>query len=138
MRHPAREASVFENTYEYIGYDLDSNGLSYVPLGGSFKVTFHFHVVADATRNWQLFVHTDGQGPRINGDHEGVGGRYPTRHWQSGDFISDQITVSVPLTYRPGVYTVFLGFFDGGDRMRLEGGDHDRDNRVVVARVNVR
>ncbi len=138
MRHPAREPSVFENTYQYIGYDLDSNGLSYVPLGGSFKVTFHFHVVADATRNWQLFVHTDGQGPRINGDHEGVGGRYPTRHWQSGDFISDQITVNVPLTYRPGVFTVFLGFFDGGDRMRLEGGDHDRDNRVVVARVNVR
>lgn len=138
MRHPAREPSVFENTYEYIGYDLDSNGLSYVPLGGSFKVTFHFHVIADATRNWQLFVHTDGQGPRINGDHEGVGGRYPTRHWQTGDYINDQITVNVPLTYRPGVYTVFLGFFDGGDRMRLEGGDHDRDNRVVVARVNVR
>ena len=138
MRHPAREPSVFENTYEYIGYDLDSNGLSYVPLGGSFKITFHFHVIADATRNWQLFVHTDGQGPRINGDHEGVGGRYPTRHWQRGDYINDQITVNVPLTYRPGVYTVFLGFFDGGDRMRLEGGDHDRDNRVVVARVNVR
>jgi hypothetical protein len=83
-------------------------------------------------------VHTDGQGPRINGDHEGVGGRYATRHWQRGDYINDQITVNVPLTYRPGVYTVFLGFFDGGDRMRLEGGDHDRDNRVVVARVNVR
>ena len=138
MRHAAREPSVFENTYEYIGYDLDSNGLSYVPLGGSFKVTFHFHVITDATRNWQLFVHTDGQGPRINGDHEGVGGRYATRQWQRGDYINDQITVNVPLTYRPGVYTVFLGFFDGGDRMRLEGGDHDRDNRVVVARVNVR
>lgn len=138
MRHPAREPSVFENTYEYIGYDLDSRGLSYVPLGGSFKITFHFHVIADATRNWQLFVHTDGQGPRINGDHEGVGGRYPTRYWQRGDYINDQITVNVPLTYRPGVYTVFLGFFDGGDRMRLEGGDHDRDNRVIVARVNVR
>jgi 4-amino-4-deoxy-L-arabinose transferase-like glycosyltransferase len=138
MRHAAREPSTFENTYEYIGYDLDSNGLNYVPLGGSFKVTFHFHVIADATRNWQLFVHTDGQGPRINGDHEGVGGRYPTRYWQNGDYINDQITVNVPLTYRPGVYTVFLGFFDGGDRMRLEGGDHDRDNRVIVARVNVR
>ena len=43
-------------------------------------------MIADATRNWQLFVHTDGQGPRINGDHEGVGGRYPTRHWQTGDY----------------------------------------------------
>lgn len=138
MRHPARAPSVFENAFEYIGYDLDSNGLSYVPLGGSFRVTFHFHVLADSNRNWQLFVHTDGQGPRINGDHEAVNGKYPTRFWQTGDYINDQITVNVPLTYRPGLYTVFMGFFDGGDRMRLEGGDHDRDNRVVVARVNVR
>lgn len=137
MRHPARQPSVFENAFEYIGYDLDSNGRGFVPLGGSFKVTFHFHVLADSTRNWQLFVHTDGQGPRINGDHEAVNGKYPTRHWQAGDYVNDQITVNVPLTYRPGIYTVFMGFFDGGDRMRLEGGDHDRDNRVVVARVNV-
>jgi hypothetical protein len=138
MQHPAAEPSTFESTYQYIGHDLDMGGRSYVPLGGSFRVTFHFRVIADATRNWQLFVHTDGQGPRINGDHEGVGGRYPTRHWQNGDYINDQITVSVPLTYRPGLYTVFLGFFDGGDRMRLVGGQHDRDNRVIVAQVPVR
>jgi hypothetical protein len=31
-----------------------------------------------------------------------------------------------------------MGFFEGGDRMRLDGGNHDRDNRVVVARINVR
>ncbi len=138
MQRPARQPSVFENAFEYIGADVDMNGRGYVPLGGSFKVTFHFHVIADSTRNWQLFVHTDGQGPRINGDHEGVNGKYPTRYWQAGDYINDQITINVPLTYRPGAYTVFMGLFDGGDRMRLEGGDHDRDNRVVVARVNVR
>ncbi len=138
MRHAAREASVFENAIEYIGYDLDSNGQSFVPLGGTFKLTFHFHLLADTTRNWQIFVHTDGQGPRLNGDHEGAGGRYPTRYWQAGDYVNDQISVNIPVTYRPGVYTVFMGLFEGNDRMRLEGGDHDRENRVVVARVNVR
>lgn len=138
MRHPAREATRWEDTFEYIGYDLDSHGLPYVALGSSFKVTFNFHVLRDPGRHWQLFVHTDGPGPRLNGDHEGVGGRYPTNYWRAGDFVRDELTINVPLTYRPGVYTVYLGFFDGGDRMRLEGGDHDRDNRVVVCRVNVR
>jgi hypothetical protein len=138
MRHPAREATRWEDTFEYIGYDLDSGGRPYVALGSSFKVTFNFHVLRDPGRHWQLFVHTDGPGPRINGDHEAVNGRYPTNFWRQGDFIRDQLTVNVPLTYRPGIYTVYMGFFDGGDRMRLEGGDHDRDNRVVVCRVNVR
>ncbi len=138
MRHPAREPTRWENTFEYIGYDLDSGGRAYVALGGSFKVTFNFHVLREPGRHWQLFVHTDGPGPRINGDHEAVGGRYPTNLWRAGDYIRDELTINVPLTYRPGVYTVYMGFFEGGDRMRLEGGDHDRDNRVVVCRVNVR
>lgn len=138
MRHPAAEPTRWEDNFEYIGYDLDSRGLPYVPLGGSFKITFNFHVLRESARNWQIFIHTDGQGPRINGDHEPVGGKYPVRYWLPGDYIRDQFTISIPSTYRPGIYTVYMGFFEGSDRMRLEGGNHDRDNRVVVARINVR
>ena len=138
VRHPVREPARLEDQMEYIGYDLDSNGQPFVPLGGSFKVTFNFHVLREPSRNWQIFVHTDGAGPRINGDHEPVSGRYPVRDWLPGDYIRDQITIQIPLTYRPGVYTVYIGFFDGADRMRVEGGEHDRENRVIAARVNVR
>ncbi|MFO0628761.1 MAG: hypothetical protein U0325_24515 [Polyangiales bacterium] len=138
MRHPAPEPTRWEDNFEYIGYDLDSRGLPYVPLGGSFKITFNFHVLRESPRNWQIFIHTDGQGPRLNGDHEPVGGKYPVRYWLPGDYIRDQYTISIPATYRAGIYTVYMGFFEGGDRMRLDGGNHDRDNRVVVARINVR
>ncbi|MBI5512926.1 MAG: hypothetical protein HY909_04115 [Deltaproteobacteria bacterium] len=138
IRRPAREPVRLDQFLEFLGYDLDSNGMTYVPLGGSFKITFVFHVLRETPRNWQIFVHTDGAGPRINGDHEPVGGRYPVRLWQEGDYIRDQLTVQVPSTYRPGVYTVFMGFFDGSDRMRTEGGEHDHDNRVIAARVTVR
>ncbi|MEZ4391896.1 MAG: hypothetical protein R3A48_12430 [Polyangiales bacterium] len=137
IRHPA-EATRWEDNFEYIGYDLDSRGLPYVPLGGSFKITFNFHVLRESPRNWQIFIHTDGQGPRINGDHEPVGGKYPVRYWLPGDYIRDEFTISIPSTYRAGIYTVYMGFFEGSDRMRLDGGNHDRDNRVVVARINVR
>lgn len=137
IRHPA-EPTRWEDNFEYIGYDLDSRGLPYVPLGGSFKITFNFHVLRESARNWQIFIHTDGQGPRINGDHEPVGGKYPVRYWLPGDYVRDQYTISIPSTYRAGIYTVYMGFFEGNDRMRLDGGNHDRDNRVVVARINVR
>lgn len=139
LRHAAAQPVRLDEVCEYIGYDLDSHGLSYVPVGGSFDITFAFHVLAESQRNWQVFVHVDGPGgPRINGDHEPVErGKYPVRLWLPGDYIRDKITVAIPVTYRPGIYTVYLGFFDGGDRMRTEGGDHDRDNRVVAARVRV-
>lgn len=139
LRHAAATPVRLDEVCEYIGYDLDSHGLSYVPVGGSFDITFVFRVLAESQRNWQVFVHIDGPGgPRINGDHEPVErGKYPVRLWLPGDYIRDKITVSIPVTYRPGIYTVFMGFYDGGDRMRAEGGDHDRENRVVAARVRV-
>ena len=122
-----------------MGYDLDSHGQSYVPIGGSFDITFVFHSLAETPRNWQIFVHVDGPGgPRINRDHDPVeGGKYPVRLWLPGDYVRDRINIAIPVTYRPGVYTVYIGFFDGSDRMRVEGGDHDHENRVVAARVRV-
>lgn len=139
MRHPVREPVRLDDLIEYVGYDLDSHGQSFVPIGGSFDITFVFHALAETPRNWQVFVHIDGPGgPRINRDHDPVeSGKYPVRLWQPGDYVRDKINVSIPVTYRPGVYTLYIGFFDGGDRMRAEGGDHDRENRVVAARVRV-
>ena len=147
MGHPRRdprrnangEPTRLDNLLEYVGYDLDSHGQSYVPIGGSFDITFVFHSLAETPRNWQIFVHIDGPGgPRINRDHEPVeGGKYPVRLWLPGDYVRDRINIAIPVTYRPGVYTVYIGFFDGGDRMRVEGGDHDNENRVVAARVRV-
>ncbi len=138
-RHPGGEPSRLDDLIEYVGYDLDSHGMSYVPIGGSFDITFVFHALAETPRNWQIFVHVDGPGgPRINRDHDPVeGGKYPVRLWLPGDYIRDRINIAIPVTYRPGIYTVYIGFFDGGDRMRVEGGDHDHENRVVAARVRV-
>ncbi len=138
-RNPSGEPSRLDDLIEYVGYDLDSHGQSFVPIGGSFDITFVFHCLAESQRNWQIFVHVDGPGgPRINRDHEPVeSGKYPVRLWQPGDYVRDRINIAIPVTYRPGVYTVYIGFFDGGDRMRVEGGDHDHENRVVAARVRV-
>jgi hypothetical protein len=132
------EPARFDDAIEYLGYNLDSGGMSYVPVGGSFKITYHFRVLREIMSSHQIFVHVDGQCPRINGDHEPAGGRYPVRYWLPGDFIHDEQRLTIPGYCRAGTYYVYIGFFQGDDRMRVTGGDHDRENRVVAARIVVR
>lgn len=134
IEEPAR----FDDAIEFLGYNLDSGGMSYVPVGGSFKIKYHFRVLREVMGNYQIFVHVDGQCPRINGDHEPAGGRYPVRYWLPGDYIHDEHRITIPGYCRAGTYYVFMGFFQGDDRMRVTGGEHDRENRVIAARIVVR
>ncbi len=134
IAEPAR----FDDYLEFLGYNLDSKGQSFVPVGGSFKIKYHFRVLREIAGSWQIFIHVDGQCPRINGDHEPAGGRYPVRHWLAGDIIHDEQEITIPGYCRGGTYYVYMGFFQGDDRMRITGGDHDRENRVIAARVVVR
>lgn len=136
--HFVPEPARFDDAIEYLGFNLDSNNMSYVPLGGSFKLTLHFRVLREVYGDHQIFIHVDGPCPRINGDHPPVGGRYPVRYWLPGDYIHDEFRVSIPSYCRAGRYYVYMGFFQGDDRMRVSGGEHDRENRVVAAVVNVR
>jgi hypothetical protein len=134
VEQPAR----FDDSIEFLGYNLDSKGMSYVPVGGSFKIKYHFRVLREIAGSWQIFVHVDGQCPRINGDHEPAGGRYPVSNWLPGDIIHDEQEITIPGYCRAGTYSIFIGFFQGDTRMRVSGGDHDRENRVVAARIVVR
>ncbi len=134
QEEPAR----FDDNLEFLGYNLDSKGMSYVPVGGSFKIKYHFRVLREMAGSWQIFVHIDGQCPRINGDHEPAGGRYAVSNWLPGDIIHDEQEITIPGYCRSGTYYVYLGFFQGDDRMRVSGGEHDRENRVVAARIVVR
>ncbi len=134
VEQPAR----FDDYLEFLGYNLDSKGMSYVPVGGSFKIKYHFRVLREMAGAWQIFVHIDGQCPRINGDHEPAGGRYAVSNWLAGDIIHDEQEITIPGYCRAGTYSVYIGFFQGDDRMRVSGGDHDRENRVVAARIVVR
>jgi hypothetical protein len=134
VEEPAR----FDENIEFLGYNLDSKGMSFVPVGGSFKIKYHFRVLREIAGNWQIFVHVDGQCPRINGDHEPAGGRYPVSNWLPGDIIHDEQEITIPGYCRSGTYYVYMGFFQGDDRMRVTGGEHDRENRVIAARIVVR
>ena len=111
-------------------YHLDSQrAVDELRTGERYEFRIGYRVLDRIRRNWKTFIHIDGQGKRINGDHDTLDGKYPLRHWLSGDFIVDRYQFEVDPTYPAGRYSVYFGLFSGNDRLSVTRGQH-QDNRV--------
>lgn len=129
----------FEERIELLGIDVVARGgRDYVCPADSFKVRYHWKSLRSVPGRKKVFVHIDGYGLRINGDHEPADGRYKVNDWQPGDYITDEQTLRVPLHFRPGDYTIFVGLFQGSKRMDVTDGPSTRDNRVKAGILKVR
>jgi 4-amino-4-deoxy-L-arabinose transferase-like glycosyltransferase len=128
----------FDNRVELIGYDLGLPNGTYVGPGQAFTITWYFQVRAPVPGNYQPFVHIDGPGERINGDHEPVNGRYPMRLWEPGDIIVDRQELRVPANYRAGALTIYMGFYAGEQRLPILDGPEDDVDRARCGVVYVR
>lgn len=110
--------------------------------GHEFPVTLHFAVRSDLKGQWKIFIHFDGPGPRFFGDHDPLGGKYNTRHWSKGTYITDPYVVPAHHTSRvstpSGVYRVWMGFYRGDTRMTVLEGPKDNTNRINLGTVRVR
>jgi hypothetical protein len=128
----------YEDRIELLGYDLALPEGDFVGAGQRFEVTWYWRVLGKAPSGHQIFVHIDGHGLRINGDHEPVGGRYPTKLWEEGDVIADTQELTVPANFRRGDYTLYVGFFAGSKRLEVTTGPNDGENRVRAGILPVR
>ncbi len=135
-QHPV--AINFDNRVELLGIDLDLPHGSYVGPGEAFRITWYFRVNAPVPGGYQPFVHIDGPGERINGDHEPVEGHYPVRLWEPGDIIVDRQELRVPANYRRGDLTIYMGFYSGEQRLEIVSGPEDDVNRARVGIIPVR
>ena len=110
--------------------------------GHEFPVKLHFAVRSDLKGQWKIFIHFDGPGPRFFGDHDPLGGKYNTRHWSKGTYITDPYVVPAHHTSRvstpSGVYRVWMGFYRGDTRMTVLEGPKDSTNRINLGTVRVR
>jgi hypothetical protein len=130
-----RISASFDDKIEYLGFDL--SGGPELGAGEEFTITYHFRCLARPPA-YKMFVHIDGAGARLNGDHDPIDGRYPLRFWAPGDYILDRQTLRIPAHFRPGDYTIFLGFFEGERRMQVVRGPVDDVNRVKGGTLRVR
>ncbi len=136
FKEPASKAE--EGDLELLGVEMPAE----VYKGHEFPVTLHFAVRSDIRGQWKIFIHFDGPGPRFFGDHDPVDGKYGTRHWTKGTYITDPYVVPAHHTSRvstpSGVYRVWMGFFRGDTRMTVMEGPKDNANRVDLGTVRVR
>ena len=136
MQH--RVGASFDRRIELLGYDLDLPRGDAVGPGQAFTVTWYFRCVTPVPGSYQPFLHVDGFGQRLNGDHEQVNGRYPVRMWSEGDIVVDRQELRVPANFPPGDYTFFLGLYAGESRLEVVEGPEDDANRVAAGRLRVR
>jgi hypothetical protein len=127
----------FEKKIELLGYDLDLPHDGYVGAGESFKLTWYFRALTSGPSGYKVFVHIDGQGQRIHGDHEPINGQYPLKLWNAGDVIVDEQKFDVPASYRRGNYTIYMGFYSGDTRLTVESGPSDGANRATVGVLRI-
>ncbi|MGF1465357.1 MAG: ArnT family glycosyltransferase [Sandaracinaceae bacterium] len=134
--HPSN--IVFDDKIELVGYDLVLPREGYVGPGETFDIVWYWKSTGSVGGGYQVFVHIDGRGTRINGDHEPVDGRYPVRLWEPGDIIVDRHTVRVPPDYGRDDMVIHVGFWAGERRLAVTRGDHDGVNRARVGVLRVR
>lgn len=125
----------FGTKVELLGYSLDLPHKGFVGARESFKIRWVFRVREPLSGSYRIFLHIDGHGQRLNGDHDPVHGLYPSRYWEAGDIIVDEQELKVPINFRPGDYGLFLGFYSGSIRLRVEGVE---DNRLRAGTLPIR
>ncbi|MBI5490660.1 MAG: hypothetical protein HY905_25220 [Deltaproteobacteria bacterium] len=138
--YPVLESN-FDNKVRYLGYDITSYPDGTVAAFDNVTITHYWECTKAITGDYEVFVHIDGMGDRINGDHEPAEGLYPTRYWRPGDVIIDRQQLRIPFFARPSVrpdaYTMYVGMFRGEARMPLVDGEGN-DNRLYGGVIRVR
>ena len=127
----------FEGKVKLIGYDLPQQ----VDRGSDFKLRLYFQVLQPLGSSYKVFVHFDGPGTRINGDHVPLDGKLPTSNWVPGTYITDEVKVEARvqgLAAPAGTYRLFMGFFLGDTRLKVISGPQDGENRVKLGAVPIK
>ncbi|MDX9723209.1 MAG: hypothetical protein RBU37_20830 [Myxococcota bacterium] len=133
--HVPRKPVRFVNGLEYLGHDLSHESIG---SGQELTVTYYFHVTQDITQDWQMFLHIDYPGNRINGDHYPGKGEFRTNTWLAGDYIRDIQVIEIDRGSSAGSYEMWFGFFSTGDnRLKVDTGDQDGSDRVRMGTLNV-
>ncbi len=104
--------------------------------GVNYQFVTAYRVRKRVVSNWESFIHIDGNGKRVNGDHQLLGGKYAARLWLPGDVIVDVHEFKLDPTYDAGEYTVYFGLYSGSKRYKLTAGDH-KDDRLNAGTLRV-
>lgn len=127
-----------------LGYDLSTPAQG-VRAGDHFTLTLYYRSDATTSADYTRFVHvyqpTTGMAAQF--DSPPQNGVNPTWTWQPGEVIVDPVGLEVAQDAKPGVYTVYLGFYaPKANNARLAVHDANgkavQDDQVPLAQLTVR
>jgi hypothetical protein len=128
----------FADAVELVGADFPET----VRRPGKIPLDLYFRVKGKVPGSYKIFVHFDGPAaPRVIGDHDPVNKAFGTNYWLPGEWIRDHYDTDVPLMTTPaGKYTVYMGFWPGGEgkRLKVTQGDHDGSDRVRLGTIEIK
>ena len=131
-------SAVFGNAIELIGADFPTE----IRRSRALPLALHFRVHNRPPAGFNIFVHMELPGQPIhNGDHEPVGGIFPTAHWLPGEYIVDRYKIELPRALiSAGTYRISMGMWPGGnlERLPITAGQNDGVDRVPLGVVEVR
>ncbi len=124
----------FEDKLELIGFDIPTA----VNRGEDVKVRLHFKVLAPVGASYKVFLHFDGPGARVNGDHVPLDGKFPTQFWSAGTYVIDEYLLKPDRATQPaGAFQLYFGLFAGDRRMKVKVGASDGENRIKLGAIRV-
>lgn len=130
VQEPAEEVTV-DGKLRLVAVDLSPRTLD----SGDLTVAAYWEVLERPTSNYEVFIHGDFGGNRLNGDHDPVGGLVPMRWWVPGEVVRDEFVIDVSSADKAGEYTMWYGFFRGDDRLVVDPARSD--NRVNLGSIVV-
>ncbi|HEY1586149.1 MAG TPA: hypothetical protein VGH63_10720, partial [Polyangia bacterium] len=137
---PSHPLSInFDNKVELIGWDAPAA----IGSRQDFKLKLYFKVNAPLPGSYKIFVHIDGAGTRINGDHVPLDGKFPTNYWVVGSYITDEHTIkpgdnNTGAAPNSGPYQIYMGMYLGAERLKIVSGPSDGDNRARLGGITVK
>ena len=128
-----------DNKITMLGWEVSSvSGAKHLERGNEFDLITYWRCDDKLSANWKVFIHIDGPGPRIHGDHEPVSGIYPTKEWSPGDYIMDVHRGKVPAYQEAGMYRINLGMYRGNTRMKVLDEPRARENAINIGKVSLK
>jgi hypothetical protein len=131
-------SATFSDEIELVGADFPET----VRRPGKIPLDLIFRIKKAPPAGYKIFVHFDGPAaPRVIGDHDPLNKAFPTSSWLPGEYIRDHYDTDVPLMTTPaGTYTVFIGFWPGGEgkRLHITQGANDGADRVRLGTLEIK
>lgn len=112
-------------------FQAPENGVLTVAAGDQIGVTLYWQAQAHPAQDYARFVHLVSKRGEIVAQTDNLVGaqRYPTGLWAMGEWVTDEVVLSVPAGLPPGFYSLLVGLYEPATFQRLalaNGADHLR------------